>query len=220
MKIIIANSNVIHRKIEKLCEEQFNACIVHTEDELRTNLVGNIDFIFFLHWSIIIPAQVYNSYNCIVFHMTDLPYGRGGSPLQNLIVRGHIETKISALKVQEGLDKGDIYLKKELSLLGTAEEIFIRAGKIMFDMIKEIINNKITPAPQIGEPVFFKRRKPEDGNLYSCGTLEEIFRCIQMLDAEGYDPAFIETEGFRLEFTRASLKTDKILADVKIMMKK
>ena len=65
----------------------------------------------------IIPKKIYSNYDCIVFHMTDLPYGRGGSPLQNLIVRGHKETKISALNVQSGLDTGDIYLKKKLILM-------------------------------------------------------------------------------------------------------
>ena len=72
--------------------------------------------IFIPHWSHIIPSEIYNDYECIVFHMTDLPYGRGGSPLQNLIVKGHKSTKISALKVQKGLDTGDIYLKKGVGI--------------------------------------------------------------------------------------------------------
>ena len=47
--------------------------------------------------------------------MTDLPYGRGGSPLQNLIVRGHKHTMISAIKCVKELDAGPIYLKKPLT---------------------------------------------------------------------------------------------------------
>ena len=48
--------------------------------------------------------------------MTDLPYGRGGSPLQNLIVRGHKETKISAIKVVKELDAGPVLSSLELML--------------------------------------------------------------------------------------------------------
>lgn len=44
--------------------------------------------------------------------MTDLPYGRGGSPLQNLIVRNHYKTKISEIRVKKEIDSGPIYLKK------------------------------------------------------------------------------------------------------------
>lgn len=43
------------------------------------------DKIFIPHWSHIIPSDIYKNYECIVFHMTDLPFGRGGSPLQNLL---------------------------------------------------------------------------------------------------------------------------------------
>ena len=88
-----------------------------TPERLRQH---NPRYVFFPHWSWIIPRDVYEHYECVVFHMTDLPYGRGGRPLQNLIVRGHKETKISALRVEAGIDTGDIYLKRDLSLAGTA----------------------------------------------------------------------------------------------------
>jgi methionyl-tRNA formyltransferase len=39
-----------------------------------------------------------------------------------------------------------------------------------------------------------------------------------MLDAEGYPSAFFNVGPFKLEFARASLKTDQILADVKITL--
>ena len=35
--------------------------------------------IFISHWSYIIPEEIFSNFECIVFHMTDLPYGRGGS---------------------------------------------------------------------------------------------------------------------------------------------
>ena len=56
--------------------------------------------------------------------MTDLPYGRGGSPLQNLIMMGKRNTKLTAFKCVKKLDSGPIYLKKKLSLDGNLEEIF------------------------------------------------------------------------------------------------
>lgn len=219
MKIIVANINRIYRKVEELCRQQFYATIVHNNEDLHANLSDDINYIFFLHWSIIIPEKIYTNYRCVVFHMTDLPYGRGGSPLQNLIVSGHSNTKVSAISVQKGLDTGDIYLKRDLSLLGTAEEIFLRAGEIMLDMIREIIEKEPCPIPQTGTPVLFKRRIPEDGNLENCNSIEEVFRYIQMLDADSYPSAFVENDKFRFEFTRASLKTNGIIADVKITRK-
>ena len=177
-------------------------------------------FVFFPHWSWIIPNEIYDSFECVLFHMTDLPFGRGGSPLQNLIVRGFENTKISALQVSEELDAGLIYLKKDLSLHGTAEEIFLRASDIIFEeMIPVILKEKPEPIAQSGKPTVFKRRCKEDGNLISLKDLKEIYNYIRMLDAEGYPPAFLETENFVFDFSRASLKADGIFADVFIREK-
>lgn len=41
-----------------------------------------------------------------------------------------------------------------------------------------------------------------------------------MLDAEGYPQAFLNIGNLRLMFNRASLKKDRILADVTITMQK
>ena len=180
----------------------------------------NPAMVFIPHWSYIIPASIYERFECVVFHMTDLPYDRGGSPLQNLIVRGHKDTKISALRVIGGLDAGDIYLKKDLSLSGTAGEIYLRANNVIEEMIVEIVEKQLRPVPQQGEVVEFKRRKKEESNMGELTTMEQVYDYIRMLDAEGYPHAFIENEHFVFEFTEASVDEDEtITAKVKIRRK-
>jgi methionyl-tRNA formyltransferase len=176
--------------------------------------------VFIPHWSYIIPEEIYASFECIVFHMTDLPFGRGGSPLQNLIERKIYETKISALRVVKELDAGPLYLKVPLSLWGSAEEIFLRANGLIVDMIATIVGDNCQPQDQVGIPTVFKRRTPDQSNLLPLKTLEEVFDYIRMMDAEGYPLAFIEAGNFRFEFSRASIKADKsIIADVRISEK-
>lgn len=175
------------------------------------------DYIFFPHWSHIIPREVYSNYQCVVFHMTDLPFGRGGSPLQNLIVRGIKDTKISALRVDEGIDTGPIYLKRPLSLEGSAEEVYRRASRIVFEeMIPEIVATNPIPVAQEGEVTLFKRRTPDQSELDGVLSLEEVFDRIRMLDAEGYPRAFIRMGELRLEFDRAQLDSDSVVARVVI----
>jgi len=36
-------------------------------------------YVFFPHWSWKVPAEIFNIAECALFHMTDLPFGRGGS---------------------------------------------------------------------------------------------------------------------------------------------
>lgn len=177
-------------------------------------------YIFFPHWSYIIPPDVFEKYECIIFHMTDVPFGRGGSPLQNLISRGIYETKISALRCVKELDAGPVYLKRPLSLYGSAEEIYLRASEIIEDMICQIIKEQPVPVEQTGEITCFPRRKPEQSNIAELTSLKQVFDHIRMLDANGYPRAFLETEHFRFEFERASLKKGQIIADVKITERK
>lgn len=201
---------------------QYAFYLISQKEDFTVERIGSISpvKIFIPHWSYIIPSAIFERYECIVFHMTDLPYGRGGSPLQNLIVRGLTATKLSALRVEVGLDTGPVYLKMDLSLSGTAEEIFVRVNKLVGKMIVEIIQNNLQPVPQDGDPVVFKRRKPEQSDMSGLEKLEEIFDYIRMLDADGYPHAYIEKGEFRYEFTRASIKADgSIVADVKITKK-
>ena len=176
-------------------------------------------YVFIPHWSYIIPEEIYSNFNCIVFHMTDLPYGRGGSPLQNLILEGKKETKISAIKVNQGIDTGDIYLKENLLLHGTAEQIFNRSIPIITKMISKIIIKKLNPYKQSGIIKEFKRRKPEDGNIESLKSIEKIYDYIRMLDCEGYPKAFLESGNVKLEFYSANIEKDTIRAEVIIRIK-
>lgn len=213
-----------HQDLVKNLEKRIHAnwFLINNKEDFTYETLKElrIDIVFIPHWSHIIKEEIYENFECILFHMTDLPYGRGGSPLQNLIIRGHQKTKISALRVTKDIDGGDIYLKKDLYLLGTAQEIFLRATNIIEEMIVEIINHNPHPQKQEGEVVIFKRRKPEEGNISSLHTIEEVYDYIRMLDADTYPKAFIETEFFRFEFSRASIQADKsILADVRIICK-
>lgn len=167
--------------------------------------------IFIPHWSKIIPSTIYENFECILFHMTDLPYGRGGSPLQNLIVRGHNSTKVSALKVSKGIDEGPIYLKRDLTLQGNAKDIFLRSTDIIYEMIVSIINNSLIPQNQKGEPTLFKRRKPEEGDISKLNDLSEIYDYIRMLDCDGYPNAFVEFDKIKIEFKNVKKRNNSSL---------
>jgi len=218
-KYIIATSKGWHEKTAQDLGGEF--ILINKREDLNLKNLKEINpkFIFFPHWSYIIYEEIYKNFNCVIFHMTDLPYGRGGSPLQNLIVRGHKKTKISAIQCVKELDAGDIYLKKDLDLSGTAEEIFQRTTTSIKSMIKEIIELDIRPTPQEGEIVEFKRRKPEDGDISKLKTDEEIYNYIRMLDADTYPKAFLEIDNFKLEFEEATFKDGNLTAKVKFTNK-
>lgn len=207
--------------IENL-KEIYNIVLLTKKEELNIEYLKEINpkYVFFPHWSWIIPKDIYENYECIVFHTADLPYGRGGSPLQNQIIRKIYNTKISAIKVVKDLDAGDVYFKKNISLkIGNIEEIFMEMSKkIFFEMIPKILKERPAPKPQIGEILEFKRRKPEDSNFEKTDfeTLESIYDFIRMVDGEGYPKAFIKKGNFKLEFSEVNYKDGKLVGRFEI----
>ena len=223
MKIVIVSNKEWHRRFvgEIMARTSSEAIFLSAKGDVSLEKLTALqpDWVFFPHWSYIIPAEVYENFRCVIFHMTDLPFGRGGSPLQNLIARGIYETKLSAIRCVKELDAGEVYKKVPLSLWGTAEEIYLRAAELTKEIIVDLVLHPVEPFSQSGEIVNFQRRKQSDGNVELCGSLNQVFDYIRMLDADTYPKAFLETEKFRLEFSRASLRENEILADVKIIMK-
>jgi len=136
MKIVIACSKLWVPSIAGQVQLKIGGEVhlITDKDQLSAEYLQKLqpDYVFFPHWSHILKPEIFNSFKCIMFHMTDLPYGRGGSPLQHLIVRGHKETKISAFLCDGGIDSGPVYLKKDLELDGTAKELLLRATIYMF----------------------------------------------------------------------------------------
>lgn len=175
-------------------------------------------YIFFPHWSYMVPPSILDLAECVCFHETDIPFGRGGSPIQNLISRGYKETKITALRMTPELDGGPVYLKRTLVLEGLAEEIFIRASKIIAQMIEEIVLREPLPHTQEGEVTIFPRRTPEQSLVpLELNNLDELFDHLRMLDAAEYPRAFIEHGCFRYEFSRPALRQGVLEADVRVV---
>ena len=212
MKIVIAtlkswnieNSNELIKKYSG----EHSIILMTNKEELTEEALSviNPDYVFFPHWSYIIPANIYEKYECVVFHMTDLPFGRGGSPLQNLIVRGIYDTKISAIKVSKGVDTGPIYMKEPINISeGNATDIFRRISDIVFEkMIPAFLSaNKIQPNDQSGEVVSFKRRTPLDSMIPNGLSQRQLYDFIRMLDGEGYPRAFIKNGLEKIEFYSA-----------------
>lgn len=188
---------------------------ISQKEKLNIKYIREINpkYIFFPHWSWRVPNEIIKEFECVCFHMTDLPYGRGGSPLQNLIVRGHRKTKVCALKMDEEYDAGGIYLKADLSLEGRAIDIYKELAEIIFHMIDKIISSNFQPMPQQGDPVYFRRREPEQSELPYTLSNTQLYDHIRMTDAEGYPLAYLDWGEWRISFSEAGVNSDgKIVA--------
>jgi hypothetical protein len=140
--------------------------------------------------------------------MSDVPYGRGGSPLQNLIVRGHRETKISELRMVADMDAGPVYRKEYLSLDGSARAIFECGAQITGGYYYDPGFKDIPDPANIGFPI---AEIHADGRLFITKALrtgglvnEQVVK--EQLLYEIHDPKHYITPDVTLDFSGVTVR--------------
>ena len=157
----------------------------------------NPDLVLFYGWSWLIPQSLIKNFKCLMLHPSDLPKYRGGSPIQNQIINGVTDSKVSIFIMNEKLDAGDIVAQEYLSLEGNISEIFKRIEITGLKMTQEILREFPKSYKQLdSDATYFKRRTFPENEI----TLEEIknkdsiylYNKVRML-TEPYPYAYIKT---------------------------
>ena len=174
------------------------------------------DFVFFPHYSKIIPREFLDKYFCVGFHTGDLPKDRGGSPIQNKILRGEYSTRVSALRLIEEMDAGDILCQEPISLQeGSIEEILRNISVTISGMARKILTQRIKPISQKGESAYFSRLKGQDSELeFDNLDLRQIYDRIRMLDGFDYPSAYFLLGGYRMHLRNAKLVNNGLVFSV------
>ena len=206
-----------HRKyslnvFKKLKKKYKNFILINGKDNLTLSKLKKINpqFIFFPDWSWIVPNEIIKKYSCVCIHESNLPKFRGGSPLQNQIIHGVKKTKSTAFLMNDKLDAGKILLKKDLSLDGSLDEIFLKMEKNNYDLITKIIQGKFKLSSQKGKPSFYSRRKPSQSELKNLNHSKlYLHNFIRML-SDPYPNAFIKIGSKKIIFKSSKFDGKKL----------
>lgn len=173
----------------------------------------DIDLILFIGWSWIIPKETTDKYRCLGIHPSNLPFYRGGSPLQHQIINGVEKSKVSLMTLSSiKLDAGDIWIQEDLDLSGkNMNEVFNNIVKSSIKMLILFFDNypNISPKEQdISIGSYFKRRNLNQSKLtleqIQNMSLKEIYDFIRCL-TDPYPNAYLEDEhGNKLFFQEVS----------------
>ena len=198
-----------------------NIVEIKTKNELNLELLEKINprYIFFPHWNWKVDSEIFERYECVVFHTAPLPFGRGGSPIQNLILRNIEKTPVCALRMTEILDGGPIYDSLEVTLDGTITDIFSKIAVCVEKIIIKICQENIKPIEQIGTVVSFNRLTYADNELKSEYSIKEFYDRIRMVDGLDYQRAYLNFGKNKIEFTEAHLDKNCLIAKIKIQIK-
>jgi methionyl-tRNA formyltransferase len=105
-------------------------------------------------------------------HASLLPKYRGAAPIQWAILEGDAETGVTIMKMDAGMDTGDILtqIKTPISATDNGQTLHDRlarlGGELLVSTIPDFVSGQITPRPQPTEGVSYARKlSKEDGRL-------------------------------------------------------
>ena len=133
-----------------------------------------------------------NKYN-LVIHESDLPKGKGWSPMTWQILEGLNKITISLFEASVSVDSGHIYEKVNIELKGheLINDIREMQAKASLELILNFINKypNITHSDQFGKQSFYPKRTEKDSELKITKTIKEQFNLLRVCDNDRY-PAF------------------------------
>jgi methionyl-tRNA formyltransferase len=111
-------------------------------------------------------------FGCLNVHTSLLPKHRGAAPIQWAILQGDVETGVTIMKMDAGLDTGDILTqtKTPISPTDNAQTLHDRLARlgseVLVSTIPDYVAGRITPRPQPTEHASYARRlTKQDGKL-------------------------------------------------------
>lgn len=128
------------------------------------------------------------AYGCINVHASLLPRWRGAAPMQWAILEGDEKTGVTTMQMAEGLDTGDMLLKKEIRLAEdeTGGSLFDRLSECGCELILETLdaleNGTAVRTPQTGESTYAKILTKNTGNIDWSQSAVQIERLIRGLN--------------------------------------
>ena len=187
-------------KLEKILKRVHKTKLVFDVAEIE-----NGDLLFLLSVNEIVSANVLllNKHN-LVIHESDLPNGRGWSPMTWQILEGKNEITVSLFEAKERVDSGPIYLQDRIILDGheLVDELRQKQGNVTIGLVMKYVESypKIIGKVQNGSPTYYPRRRPKDSELDVNKPIKDQFNLFRVVDNQRY-PAFFRYRNHKYVLT-------------------
>ena len=177
-KIVAETNNIEVRQPKKLKDGQ-------VRDELRAL---KLDLAIVVAYGRILPQEVFDAprFGTWNVHASLLPRHRGASPIQHAILAGDRETGVTLMQLSEGLDEGDMLLKRTIAVApdDTTETLGRKLSHLgsatLLEGLRLAQTEGLSPEPQNeSEATFASLIEKKHGEISFDRTAEEIARQIR-----------------------------------------
>lgn len=122
----------------------------------------------------ILPQSILSlpRFGCLNVHTSLLPKYRGAAPIQSAIMNGDAETGVTIMKMDVGLDTGDILTQQRTAIVAsdnaaTLHDRLAQIGaELLVTTIVDFTSGRITPTPQAhDQATHVSKLRKEDGRI-------------------------------------------------------
>lgn len=166
----------------------FTPASLKTEDVQAQWKDLNLDVAVVAAYGLILPQAILEAprWGCLNVHASLLPRWRGAAPLQRAILAGDIESGVTIMKMDAGLDTGDMLLTEKVSLEESIttphllEKLTDVGAKALLKALPLYLEGKLLPRPQPQTDITYAEKlTKEEGRLdwtLSASVLERKVR--------------------------------------------
>lgn len=164
--------------------------LTNEEEEMRFAALG-VDLVVLAAYGLLLPRPFLFKprYGAINIHPSLLPRHRGASPVAGAILAGDATSGTTIMKMNEGLDTGDVLAIEKVSLEGTERtgklttELFALGARMLDHVLPAYLTGALAPRPQPSEGITLSNRfSKKDGWLNWEQPASELERRIRALD--------------------------------------
>lgn len=161
------------------------------------------DLIVVVAFGQILPQTILDlpKFGCVNVHMSLLPKYRGAAPIQSAILNGDMETGVTIMKMDAGLDTGPILSQRRLPILPEDhsqtlhDQLAPLGADLLVETIPHYVVGKISPKPQSSEGVSYAAKiKKEDGKIDWNESAEKILNRLRAFTPWPGVFTFLKTE--------------------------
>jgi len=162
----------VKSKAESLGIKTFQPPRINTKESVEFLKKFNADLFVVVSFGQILSKAVLElpKLYCINIHASLLPKYRGAAPINWAIANGEKETGVTAMKMNEKMDEGDVILEEVVSVseeddaVTLSEKLSRKGAKLLLDTIRLIRDNEAEFTPQDhGKATYAPKLKKEDG---------------------------------------------------------
>jgi len=159
----------------------------------------------------VVPQAVIDLFprGIINIHPSLLPKLRGPTPIETAILEGSLQTGVSLMKLEAGLDTGPVYAQKKTALNGTetkpelSEKLGQLGAELLIKHLPDILSGALIPKPQTGHASFSQKITKAGGKIDWSKPASQLEREIRAY--AGWPGSYTKLAGKDVSITQAKI---------------